>query len=1590
VSWQPSRWQPPVGAGQNPISDFWNWTEPTRTGLLHAVRGDEPQVPAPWQDPAEEERKRQEMQRSYGFDPLRRAQEFGEQVRREPASALLGLAGEAFHTPTSYGLGVVQGLVQSGLERGIGGRSLAGPARDPITGEQHDVPTTRNIFDPAEARARYAALTPGPVQVVEDLLTSTGLSAPGLAARGVKAGLSAAGREMFPLGGRMAEVASSPAAGAALSGLQALTSRPAAALVGAEAAREAWQHTPEDQPLPLRAGESALAALGGYGLTRWVSSALRTQSFAARMTGEKPPAPLEGLSPEAQAYRDTNAPEYAARRGVQAPRTYGGGSLQYATDWLRYNATDRWSSLETRQNMLTTAINGPIPEEMAAHDWARVSAGATRAGVTWTEENVLRPWQKLDLPTERNDDLMMILKARMQQHMGREEPVLLDPKFAGPNGKPDPALAGRIGDEFGAALQRQFPGRPNLPQQIDATLGEISQHFTNDLLPQMVDAGFLKPEAVQEMQQNYPQFFAALRHWTDHAEVVGEASARTALSTPTSGIGYLRDQGSAAVMTVEDMLTRAPKMFGLMAKNKAMRAADGMFLGADVQGQRIPGLIDRGLSGVDEWRPVGEQARVPKGYGKVTFWDQGEQQYRLTDSLTAQAMNHMGAAEIPNWLKAVAAMTEPFRAGITMFSMSFLPGHLARSVETAMERAPGDASLGTQLRMANKVRLGLMDAVAYRGEDFIAQNPSPHWTDFFQRSRNAVAGAVAQLAQRAGGDPDVLREAYRAGGGWASISESLLGEHDLLGIPGPPGRALGQAPVFGGIIRGFDDLMRSMTFIADQGPRAAIWRATEGAPTLKRAVAFRDASIDFQKGGDLVRVLNTFVPLLNAREQGWLTSFQAAWENPQRTANRAALLIGTPTIGLYAYNRAQYGDLYDKIPVEDRDRFFNLIVGRHIDSEGRETPLRLRIAKSPPVQLVASPLEHFLDATYHVKQGQQEIDPIHRTPRSAAEMWLSRLALSLPWEPRTDEMASPLGHGMAALTMLPGPGVVAEMYANKSHFTGRPIVPEDERVLPAAYQSAPSTTKTAQALAQSPVGRALGWTPAGTDYLVQGWGGMNAQMWMYMGDKVIGALQDAGLVAPDAFAPKSPEDLGLSPNSPPSEVWKRSMVMPRPDPRPWWQTFVPRVFSWSGGGDTIAQRVEHMGAHEQEVWHQTREMNQAYSERRVALMADLQRLYTDGGKLTHAELRKREGDIYGQMHDAWETIHEQHPLALVTSQDRQAFMAQVPGFTAEAFVQQLPALPPGLTREQLAQRWFAPGGQDIAQLNPMQKAQAQGQELGRISRETGLPTNIIKDYVGAAALERDLPGLPIPALDLERAINEYRAPRDKDGHPLDPLTTPPTAWAQAKRDTLTRLALEYRVPEPQLAQWVSNRHTVPAETNPLIQSRVRAEGLANDLHDPQVAPRFATRGGQPVGNPDEWDQMEAALTTEKQRLQQRKVPRSAWPAQVRQMDDALHYGEVARVRALAADPRAADYERWYGMGRDLPLESWERYQAGQAPKYRTGTPQDWLNWDLAARLYRALPADSPQKRALKPQYEQIRKRATPGWRSAMKLDESES
>lgn len=106
----------------------------------------------------------------------------------------------------------------------------------------------------------------------------------------------------------------------------------------------------------------------------------------------------------------------------------------------------------------------------------------------------------------------------------------------------------------------------------------------------------------------------------------------------------------------------------------------------------------------------------------------------------------------------------------------------------------------------------------------------------------------------------------------------------------------------------------------EMAPRLAAFRRAErrGLGPVRSAIAARDVTLDFARGGDMVKVLNQFTPFINAGVQGAVTPYRALRENPVGVMMTAAGLVGIPTMAAEAWNRGHNPDgTYD--PQRARD-----------------------------------------------------------------------------------------------------------------------------------------------------------------------------------------------------------------------------------------------------------------------------------------------------------------------------------------------------------------------------------------------------------------------------------------------------------------------------------------------------------------------------------------------------------------------------------------------------------------------------------------------------------------------------------------------
>lgn len=265
------------------------------------------------------------------------------------------------------------------------------------------------------------------------------------------------------------------------------------------------------------------------------------------------------------------------------------------------------------------------------------------------------------------------------------------------------------------------------------------------------------------------------------------------------------------------------------------------------------------------------------------------------------------------------------------------------------------------------------------------------------------------------------------------------------------------------------NLISNFAEASELAPRLGVYSKAikKGANTLEAAFEARNATVDFAKSGQEMRIINMWVPFVNARWQALLNTARIFRERPIRSAAKASALIIAPGVTTYLWNTMNYPDLYDDIPQWVKDTYFTVIVGESVDKNGNRVPKIIQIPKGDVGQVFYNPIEYALE---FVRRGE---------PQNFAKLgleWMSQIS-PIPFT-RDGELSTSqvLSGGLPPIIRTP-----IELATNQSFFSGYPIVPRNlEKVTPTEQYD----EKTPQLAVL--IGRAMGVSPMKLAYGVGG------------------------------------------------------------------------------------------------------------------------------------------------------------------------------------------------------------------------------------------------------------------------------------------------------------------------------------------------------------------------------------------------------------------------------------------------------------------------------------------------------------------------
>lgn len=224
-------------------------------------------------------------------------------------------------------------------------------------------------------------------------------------------------------------------------------------------------------------------------------------------------------------------------------------------------------------------------------------------------------------------------------------------------------------------------------------------------------------------------------------------------------------------------------------------------------------------------------------------------------------------------------------------------------------------------------------------------------------------------------------------------------------------------------------LTEKLNEIVEMAPRIGIFERGMklGYKLDDAALAGRQATIDFNRGGTFLKTANQLIPFLNARVQAKVTLYDAFKRDWKGTSAKMISTVMLPGMAAYAWNKLYHPELYGDIPEYIRQDNFCLVYDKDIDKKtGEIIPKFIAIPKGDAGTLF-NPFEFALESKYS------------EDPKSTKEFLINFLSDLSPVEFAEEGKLSPSKAGGSLVPPLVKPFL--EDWANLKFYQGTEIVP---------------------------------------------------------------------------------------------------------------------------------------------------------------------------------------------------------------------------------------------------------------------------------------------------------------------------------------------------------------------------------------------------------------------------------------------------------------------------------------------------------------------------------------------------------------------
>lgn len=719
---------------------------------------------------------------------------------------------------------------------------------------------------------------------------------------------------------------------------KALSQGVASAVSGGVGAATNQQLNPDDPNAALKG--FAVGAVAPYAISRGAGALARR---AGREAGQAEGVlGVLGIGGRPKAQAAANAADPIVRnvgrqmegdyrvRPTPDPRTVGQRLADaFATAW-----TDNRAGLYRLQNSVSEAIGRPLkPDEMVA-ELSRLNPASTAS--QRLEENLGPILQKVG---EDQDWLAQYLVHSHNIDVAREMGQrTYDAAIAAGR---SPIVASR--QAVLAANTRQFSGDLNLAQTQQAlqTIESTVKGFPDgaarwqaivdgaqsvwghnrETLQRKLDAGMIAQDMFNELTQRYPRYVRTdIADYFERGSGAAKPAGRT-IGTSDIGIQKLdpRGTGKDRVNPLLSTIDQTYTAESAIQRNDAGQAFEKLVDADPTWASTFREVVPR--QGVNVGDPGTTVPGTYKLRGKeqfLTVWDGGDSRTFVIPGEFASLVGPQGgrilgdSALANGWRSAMniykglitsknpafSLLVSPIRdAGDYVIREATISGNAAKIPPRTVTRttAAGNTVTLTQstpgvinaARSAGAAILSLPRVVS----DYVKAVPAAFdgiVQGQFRGDLAAMMKAGAGQMSRPGHTNAELRQSLRELSRQGGLQINDLGDlrHVLGNVV-----TLGAEPLGNRL---------------EQVPRLAAARraAQRGASTTGQAMAFRDATVDFQRGGDIAKALNAAVPFLNTTIQGGAQVARTAKQNPAAFVASIAATIGLATAGSEAWNNA--------------------------------------------------------------------------------------------------------------------------------------------------------------------------------------------------------------------------------------------------------------------------------------------------------------------------------------------------------------------------------------------------------------------------------------------------------------------------------------------------------------------------------------------------------------------------------------------------------------------------------------------------------------------------------------------------------------